>query len=38
MLPSGLPHQFGLRTNTVFTPISWLSTMKGPVPLACSTA
>src|SRR5262245_35605072 len=37
-LCSGLRHQFGLALNTVFTPGWWLSTMKGPVPLALSEA
>src|SRR5258708_1098563 len=37
-LCSGLRHQFGLPLNTVFTPGSCLSTLKGPVPLACSDA
>src|SRR5450755_1374662 len=35
-LCSGLRHQFGFALNTVFTPDSWLSTVKGPVPLAWS--
>ena len=35
-LCSGLPHQFGLGLNTVFTPGSWLTIVKGPVPLALS--
>src|SRR6185503_19203733 len=35
-LCSGLPHQFGLGLKTVFTPGSWLTMMKGPVPLALS--
>ena len=29
-LCSGLPHQFGLGLNTVFTPGSWLAMMNGP--------
>ena len=33
-LCSTLPHQFGLGLNTVFTPGSWLTIAKGPVPLA----
>src|SRR5688572_18461426 len=33
-LCSGLPHQFGLGLKTVFTPGSWLTMVKGPVPLA----
>src|SRR5262245_39703630 len=35
-LCSGLPHQLGLGLKTVFTPGSWLTMMKGPVPLALS--
>src|SRR4029079_3741593 len=35
-LCSFLPHQLGLGLNTVFTPGSWLTMMKGPVPLALS--
>src|SRR5262245_12347551 len=35
-LCSGLPHQLGLGLNTVFTPGSWLTIVKGPVPLALS--
>src|SRR5262249_37543348 len=35
-LCSLLPHQLGLGLNTVFTPGSWLTIMKGPVPLALS--
>ena len=35
-LCSALPHHAGLGRNTVFTPGSWLATMKGPVPLALS--
>src|SRR6059058_3457086 len=37
-LCSGLRHQFGLALNTVLTPGWWLSTVKGPVPLALSEA
>ena len=37
-LPSGFPHQFGLRTITVFTSGSRDFSMYGPVPLACSEA
>src|SRR3981081_4965287 len=37
-LCSGLRHQFGFALNTVFTPGWWLSTLKGPVPLAWSDA
>src|SRR5215813_15402578 len=33
-LCSTFPHQFGLGLKTVFTPGSWLTIMKGPVPLA----
>src|SRR5580658_10693811 len=36
--PVGLSHQFGFFFQTVFTPGSWLTRMKGPVPLACSPA
>src|SRR5262249_57192111 len=35
-LCSTLPHQFGFGLNRVFTPGSWLTMMKGPVPLALS--
>src|SRR5262249_29045226 len=35
-LCSTLPHQLGFGLNTVFTPGSWLTMMKGPVPLALS--
>src|SRR5262249_55033268 len=35
-LCSFFPHQFGLGLKTVLTPGSWLTMMKGPVPLALS--
>src|SRR5215813_4859644 len=35
-LCSTLPHQLGFTLNTVFTPGSWLTMMKGPVPLDLS--
>lgn len=36
--PIGLSHQFGFFFQTVFTPDSWLTKMKGPVPFAWSPA
>src|SRR5215467_7828154 len=35
-LCSTLPHQLGFGLYTVFTPGSWLTMMKGPVPLDLS--